>query len=213
MVTNAASRIPPNFPASSFLKALIALFLIAWLGAAIAPEDRFDWFLENVLVVIGFGGLFYYYRTHPISDLSYALILAFLLLHLMGSHYTYSKVPVGFWFQEMFSQDRNHFDRLVHFSFGLLLAYPLREALSRYTGAGRGLSAFTSFTIVATASAVYETIEWAVAVIVSPDSAMAYLGTQGDVFDAQKDATLAMVGGLLGLMFKRSHFDRMVTSS
>lgn len=208
MITNAASPVTPNFRTNRLLQGLLVLFGAAWLAAAIAPHDRFDWLLENLLVFAGVGFLAHYYRSHPLSDLSYAFLLAFLLLHLLGTHYTYSKVPAGLWLQEILSQDRNHFDRLVHFSFGLLLAYPLREWLVRYTGAGRGLSAFTTFAVIAAASAVYETMEWAVAIIVSPEAAMAYLGTQGDVFDAQKDATLAMVGGLLGLQFKRGHFNR-----
>lgn len=210
MVTSAASPVTPNFPTNRALQGFVVLFIVAWLAAAIAPHNRFDWLLENLLVFVGVGLLAHFYRSHPLSDISYTLILIFLLLHLMGSHYTYSKVPAGLWLQEILSQERNHFDRLVHFSFGLLLAYPIREGLIRYTGAGRGLSAFTTFATIAAASAVYETIEWAVAIIVSPDAAMAYLGTQGDVFDAQKDATLAMVGGLLGLMFKRGHFNRSV---
>ena len=90
--------------------------------------------------------------------------------------------------------------------FGLLLAYPVREALARYSGAGRGLSAFATFSIIAASSAVYESMEWGVAIIVSPEAAMAYLGAQGDFFDAQKDATLAMVGGLIALVVSRGHF-------
>lgn len=206
MMTNATSRKFVGFKSSLVLQGMLVVFAVAWLAAAIAPENRLDWFLENLLVFVGAGILVRFYRSRPLSELSYLLILIFLLLHLLGSHYTYSKVPAGLWLQEILSQDRNHFDRLVHFGFGLLLAYPVREALARYSGAGRGLSAFATFSIIAASSAVYESMEWGVAIIVSPEAAMAYLGTQGDVFDAQKDATLAMVGGLIALVVSRGHF-------
>lgn len=205
-MTSAASHVSADFRTNRPLQGLAVVFVLAWLAAAIAPENRLDWFLENLLVFVGVGFLGYFYRSRPLSDLSYLLILAFLLFHLLGSHYTYSKVPIGLWVQDVLAHDRNHFDRMVHFIFGLLLAYPVRESLMRYAGAGRGLSAFATFSVIAASSAVYETMEWVVAIIVSPEAAMAYLGTQGDVFDAQKDATLAMAGGLLGLFFKSSHF-------
>jgi putative membrane protein len=207
-MTNAASQIRADFWSNRLLQGFAATFLLAWLASAIAPLQRFDWFLENLLLFVAVGGVVYFYRSHPLSDLSYLLVLIFTILHVLGTHYTYSKVPVGFWIQDFLAQDRNHFDRLVHFAFGLLLAYPVRETLMRYCGSGRRLSAFSTFTTIAAASLVYETIEWLVAMVISPDAAMAFLGTQGDVFDAQKDATLAMTGCLLGLFFKSSHFSR-----
>lgn len=208
-MTNAASPVRADFRTNRLLQGFAVVFLLAWLAAAIAPLHRFDWFLENLLVFVAVGCLVRFYRNYPLSDLSYLLILLFMLLHVLGTHYTYSKVPVGFWIQEALGQDRNHFDRLVHFAFGLLLTYPVREMLMRHARAGRGLSAFTAFAVIATASLIYETIEWLVAIIVSPEAAMAFLGTQGDVFDAQKDATLAMIGSLLALAVKRSHFLRL----
>lgn len=176
------------------------LFAIVWLVGAITPIDRLDWFLENLLVFAAIGLLGYFYRTRPLSDLSYSLITIFLVLHTVGAHYTYSKVPLGFWLQDVLSLERNHFDRIIHFGFGALIFYPVREVLLRYSGLSIGLSGFITFTIVATSSAVYEIIEWVVAMIVSPGAAMAYLGTQGDVFDAQKDTVLAISGAILGLL-------------
>ena len=210
MIENAANRITPSFRRNRRLQALATLFAVVWVVSAIAPEDRFDWFLENLLVFLAVGLLGFFYRTRPLSDLSYALIVLFLLLHALGAHYTYSKVPLGFWIQEWLSLDRNHFDRIVHFSFGLLVFYPVREALFRYAGASLPLSAFTSLTVIATASVLYEIIEWIVAAMVSPEAAMAYLGTQGDVFDAQKDSVLAIIGGGLGFLITRGHFRRSV---
>ena len=206
MISTAANKITPSFRQNRPLQALAALFAIVWAACAIAPENRFDWLLENLLVFAAVGLLGFFYRTRPLSDLSYALIVLFLLLHAVGAHYTYSKVPLGFWIQDWLSLDRNHFDRVVHFGFGLLLLYPVRETLVRYAGASPPLSAFAAFTVIATASVVYEIIEWIVAVLLSPDAAMAFLGTQGDVFDAQKDSVLAIAGSALGLVLTGRHF-------
>jgi putative membrane protein len=203
MLTTASDRVMLPFRHNRLLQGLAALFAIAWLVGAIAPMNRFDWFLENLLVFVAAGLLVHFYRTRPLSDLSYTLITIFLLLHTVGAHYTYSKVPLGFWLEDALALERNHFDRVIHFSFGVFIVYPVREVLFRYSGAGLRLSEFAAFTVIATSSAVYEIIEWIVAVIVSPEAAMAYLGTQGDTFDAQKDSVLAIAGAFLGLVLTR----------
>ena len=203
MLTTASDRVMREFRHNRLLQGLAALFAIVWLVGAIAPVNRFDWFLENLLVFVAVGMLGHFYRTRPLSDLSYALIAIFLVLHTVGAHYTYSKVPLGFWLQDVLALERNHFDRVIHFGFGVLIFYPVREVLFRYSGAGLRLSGFCAFTVIATSSAVYEIIEWIVAVIVSPEAAMAYLGTQGDPFDAQKDSVLAIAGVYFGLVLTR----------
>lgn len=203
MITIATDTALVPFGRNRFLQALTAIVALAWIVAAIAPLNRFDWLLENMLVFLGVGLLGGFYRTRPLSDLSYLLIAVFLLLHIQGAHYTYSKVPFGYWLQEALGQHRNHYDRIVHLCFGILIVFPVRETLYRYTGAGRGLSGFAAFTVIAASSLIYETIEWAVAMIISPEAAMAFLGTQGDVFDAQKDSTLAMAGAGIGLFLTR----------
>lgn len=208
MITTVNDRLTPDFARNRLLQALTVVFAVVWVVAAIAPVDRFDWFLENLLVFVAVVLLGRYYRTSPLSDLSYILITAFLVLHMVGAHYTYAKVPFGFWLQEVLPLERNHFDRLIHFGFGLLIVCPVREILFRYAGAGPKLSGFTAFAVIATSSVVFEVVEWIVAVIVSPEAAMAYLGTQGDVFDAQKDSVLAIVGGVLGLFLTRHLFRR-----
>jgi len=206
MVTTASDRILRPFRHNRLLQRLTALFVIVWLVGAIAPVNRFDWFLENILVFVAVGLLGYFYRTRPLSDLSYTLIALFLMLHTIGSHYTYAMAPPGFWLQDALTLERNHFDRIIHFSFGVLGFYPIREVLFRYVGTGLHLSAFVAFTIIATSSVVYEIIEWIVAVLVSPEAAMAYLGTQGDAFDAQKDSALAIAGVFFGLVLTRRFF-------
>lgn len=200
MLTTASDHILRPFRRNRFLQALAIGFVIAWLVAAINPENRFDWLLENLLVFAAVLVLVYLDRTRPLSDLSYFLIFLFLLLHLLGAHYTYSKTPIGFWLQDLFAQDRNHYDRIVHFSFGLFIVYPVRELLIRYAGTSPRLGGYTAFATIATLSSIYEIIEWIVAILVDPAAAAAYLGTQGDVFDAQKDAGLAIIGAVLTLV-------------
>jgi putative membrane protein len=188
------------------LQALALLWGALWTVGAITPLDRFDWLLENLLVAAAVAAIAVWRDRWPLSDLSWLLIAVFLALHTVGAHYTYSAAPPGFWLGDALGLERNHFDRVVHCGFGLLLAYPLHEALARHGGGARWLGALTTFTVIATASALYEIMEWLVASVVSPAAALAYLGTQGDVFDAQKDAGLAMVGAAIALLAARRHF-------
>lgn len=213
MLTTASDRVVPRFLSNRLLQGLATLFALVWLVTAISPVNRFDWFLENLLVFVTVGLLSYFYRTRPLSDLSYILITIFLMLHTVGSHYTYSEVPLGFWLQDSFSLDRNHFDRIVHFCFGVLIFYPAREILFRYMGAGFRLSGFVAFAVIATSSTIFEIIEWIVAIVVSPEAAMAYLGTQGDIFDAQKDSALAISGTVFGLLLTRRFIKPRQTDS
>jgi len=199
MFTTASMRVRANFAGNRVLHVLAAIYGVIWLATAFAPINRFDWFLENLLVVAFVGLLVATYRVFPLSDLSYTLIAVFLSLHAVGAHYTYSESPMGFWLQEAWNLERNHYDRLVHFVFGLLFSYPLREVVLRGTRAS-GLWCYTlSLASVMSLSSLYEILEWAVAEIVDPEAAFAFLGTQGDVFDAQKDSVLAAAGAVIGL--------------
>jgi putative membrane protein len=178
---------------------LATLYAGIWAWAAIEPKFPTDWLLENLLVFIAIPLVAWGYRRRPFSNANYVLITLFMALHTVGSHYTYAETPIGFWMQDAFGLERNHYDRVVHFTFGLLLALPARELIER-TGATREpWCAFFAATIIATASAVYEIVEWVVAQMVSPEAALAYLGTQGDVFDGQKDMALAMLGAAIAL--------------
>ena len=195
----ASSHTQP-FRQRHLLQALCAIYLVIWIIAAIAPLKRDDWLLENLLVFVFMGLLIATYRRLPFSDLSYVLIFLFLLLHAAGAHYTYSEVPLGYWAQETFGLRRNHFDRLVHFSFGLLLIQPAREVLMQ-TGGLRGFWAWClPIATVVALSGVFEIVEGVVAWNVQPELGIAYLGTQGDVWDAQKDMVLALAGAALALL-------------
>lgn len=188
------------FRRNRVLRALAFAYGAVFLWAAIAPAYRFDWFLENLLLIAGIGWLVWNHRRHPFSTLSYALIVVFLALHTYGAHYTYSEAPAGVWLATAFGFERNHFDRVVHAAFGLLLAYPVREHLGERLRLGDRLTRWFTFLGLATASLAYELIEWLVAAVVSPEAAFAFLGTQGDVFDAQKDSAAALAGAALVLL-------------
>jgi len=182
----------------AYLWTLLGLFAAWWVAMAIAPLDRSDWLLENVLTVIGVGVLIYTYKSFPLSRVSYTCIFVFLVLHTLGSHYTYSKVPYTEWLP-MFEGGRNHFDRLVHFLYGLLFAYPIREMFLRIGNVRGFWGYFLPLDLTMSTSMLYELIEWAAAELVGGDLGAAYLGTQGDIWDAHKDMALASLGALIAM--------------
>jgi putative membrane protein len=117
----------PSLGPNRLLQVLLGGYFLVWIVLAISPVDRQDWLLENILTLVWVTLLILTYRRFQFSDLSYLLIILFMILHAIGAHYTYSKVSLGFWLQRVMDLDRNHYDRLVHFAFGLLLAYPAYE--------------------------------------------------------------------------------------
>jgi putative membrane protein len=185
-----------GFRDNIFLQTLLVWLIALWVVTAIAPLDRRDWLLENLLVFFYAALLILSYRRFAFSNLSYALFGVFLSLHLVGAHYTYSETPFGFWLQDMFDLSRNHYDRIVHFFFGLLIAHPFRELLLRAVGVKKGWSYLMVVVTVLGFSGFYEALEGIVAVLVSPELGAAYLGTQGDEWDAQKDTALAFAGAV-----------------
>lgn len=200
MLSTSTSRIRAGFTRNRLLQALALWYVGLWIVTAIHPLDPKDWLLENVLAVSFVAILVLAYRFIPLSDLAYLLIVAFLSLHAIGAHYTYSEVPLGYWAMRWFGFERNHFDRLVHFSFGLLMAYPIREVFLRVASARGFWAYYLPLDVTLAFSAVYEIVEWLVAVVVAPEAGAAYLGTQGDVWDAQKDMLAAGIGALLCML-------------
>jgi len=197
-----ATAIPaagPGWRSNRRLQLVVALYCVLWLWAAVAPVYRFDWFLENILTVLFASCLLLSYRRFRFSYLSYGLIFLFMALHAVGGHYTYSEVPFGFWLADAFGFARNHYDRIVHFAFGLLLAYPMREVVLRLGRPRPPFAAISALSMVFAGSASFEIIEWIIAIIVDPQAGAAYLGTQGDEFDSQKDMALAALGGAIAL--------------
>lgn len=188
------------FRSNRVLQGLVLWLIVLWVITAINPLFPRDWLLENLLVFTYGALLVATYRRFQFSNLSYALFTLFLSLHLAGAHYTYSETPFGFWLQDMLDLERNHYDRIVHFSFGLLIAYPMQEVLLRKSGLNRSWSYFIAINCIMAFSAFYEVMEIIAAAIVSPELGDAYLGTQGDEWDAQKDAFLAFIGSIIAML-------------
>jgi len=202
------NHLTPAFSDNRFLQALLIWLLALWAVTAIEPFDRRDWLLENLLVFIYGGLLIATYRRFKFSNLSYGLFGVFLSLHLVGAHYTYAETPFGFWLQDALGLSRNHYDRIVHFSFGLLIGYPFREFLMRVAGVHREWSYLLVVAVVLGFSGFYEALEGVVATIVSPELGSAYLGTQGDEWDAQKDTALAFGGAICAMLITWSSVRR-----
>lgn len=188
------------FRSNHVLHGLLLWLVLLWIITAINPLYPSDWLLENLLVFIYAALLVTTYRRFTFSNLSYGLFSLFLSLHLVGAHYTYAETPFGFWLQDLFDLERNHYDRIVHFSFGLLIAYPMQEILLRKSGLNRAWSYFIAINCIMAFSAFYEVLEIIAAAIVSPELGDAYLGTQGDEWDAQKDAFLAFTGSVIAML-------------
>lgn len=188
-----------------FAATLLAIFLAVFVALAWSPSYREDWLLENVLVFALVPFFVATYRRLPLSKISYVCLLVFLCLHEIGSHYTYAEVPYDALFESLFGHsldealgwDRNHFDRLVHFLYGVLITYPVREIFLRVANARGFWGYLFPLLVVMSTSLIFELLEWAAASIFGGDLGMAYLGTQGDVWDAHKDSALATLGSLL----------------
>jgi len=182
----------------SYLWTLAVLYAIWWAILAFNVHDRADWVLENVLVLLAAGLLIFTYKPFPLSRVSYTCIFVFLMLHALGAHYTYSEVPYQDWLPFL-AGGRNHFDRLVHFAYGLLLAYPIREMFLRIGNVRGFWGYFLPLDLTMSTSMLYELIEWAAAEVVGGELGAAYLGTQGDIWDAHKDMALASLGALIAM--------------
>jgi putative membrane protein len=192
----------------NFLLILAVLFSIEWIFLAIDPLFRKDWALENLLVVFFVIILAFSYRHFLLSRISYTFIFVFLCLHEIGAHYTYAEVPYDQWFvsitgitlNDILGWERNNFDRVIHFLYGLLLTYPIREIILRAVNIRGFWGYFLPLTLTMTTSMMFELFEWGAAEIFGGDLGMAYLGTQGDIWDGHKDMLLASMGALLAMV-------------
>ena len=200
MLSTSTSHRTVGFSKNRLQQVLVGWYAMVWVITAIAPLDRHDWLLENLLVFAAVAILIGTYPVFPLSDLSYLLITVFMTLHSIGAHYTYSEVPFGFWLQHTLGFARNPFDRVVHFSFGLLMAYPIREVFLRVANARGFWAYYLPLDVTLAFSALYEIMEMVVATMVAPGTGDAWLGTQGDIWDPQKDMGLAALGALLCML-------------
>ncbi|MGW6928534.1 DUF2238 domain-containing protein [Lentzea sp. NPDC054927] len=179
---------------------LLALTAVALVVSGIDPHDRATWYLEVAPAVIGAAILIATYRRFRLTPLLYRLIFVHALVLILGGHYTYARVPVGFWVQDLFDLARNHYDRFAHFVQGFVPALLAREVLLRKTPLRPGGWLFFLVVCVCLAfSASYELVEWGSAVI-GGSGADDFLGTQGDVWDTQWDMFMALLGAIAGLV-------------
>jgi putative membrane protein len=188
------------------------VWLALWFALAIDPVDRETWLLENALVAIAVPALALTWRAFRFSRVSYTLIFVFLCLHAVGAHFTYSLVPYDAWFaavsgtelNALAGWERNHYDRLVHFAFGLLLVIPVRELVRRTADVTGFWGELIPVTMIMASSVVYELIEWGAAMVFGGDLGMHYLGAQGDEWDGHRDMALASAGAVLGSLIART---------
>ncbi len=177
---------------------LTGSLVLVWSG--IAPHDRATWLLEVLPVLIVVPLLMATKRRFPLTPLLYRLILIHAIILMVGGHYSYARVPAGFWVQEWFDLGRNHYDRLGHLAQGFIPAIAAREILLRTSPLRAGKWLFVlSVSVCLAFSAFYEMIEWWTALIAG-DGATDFLGTQGDIWDTQWDMFLAMVGAAAALV-------------
>ena len=190
-----------------YLGTLAGLLVALWVPLAFHPFDRSDWWLENALLFVGVTVLVVTHRVLPLSKVSYTALFVFFCLHTIGAHYTYAEVPydeawrqlTGHSLNAALGWERNNFDRVVHFAYGLLLAYPIREVFLRIANVRGFWGYFLPLDLTMSSSMLYELIEWGAALVVGGDLGAAYLGTQGDEWDAHKDMALASVGALISM--------------
>jgi putative membrane protein len=176
--------------------ALILLGAIALIISGINPADRTTWWLEVFPIFIAVPILLATARRFPLTPLAYRLIFVHALILMVGGHYTYAKVPLGFWMEQVFGFTRNNYDRIGHLAQGFVPAIIAREILLRRSPLTTGKWLFTIVTALCLAiSACYEFVEWFAAVL-GGSSADAFLGTQGDVWDTQWDMLMALIGAM-----------------
>ncbi len=189
----------------------LAVFTVALILSAIKPFEFSTWAMEAAIPIAATIFLIVIYRKVTLSRTAYWLLLAFFLIHLYAAHYSYSATPIGNWFQETFSMARNNYDRVVHFLFGFLLVMIVREFLIRTTPLKNSIMLFTLSTcVIGTLGVIYELVEWVAALIFDPDGGGAFLGAQGDIWDAQWDLFLALLGAILGQWIFRKLYMRIM---
>jgi putative membrane protein len=179
---------------------LLTIYLVLFVVLAVNPLDRPTWWAENLTVWVLLAGMvILYWRKIRFSNLSYVLMSVLLYMHTIGGHFTFEKVPFD-WVTKLFGFDRNNYDRFAHVTVGFY-AYPIAEWLTRKKlTASRFLQYTYPLFVIATAAVAYEWIEWAYASTSDPEAGANYLGSQGDVWDAQKDMLCDTTGAAFALV-------------
>jgi putative membrane protein len=192
---------------------LIALFFVGLVWSGIAPHDYFTWLLEVFPAIIGLLVLIFTYSKFKFTDLVYGFILAHCFVLFIGGHYTYAEVPAFNWLKEVLRQSRNNYDKVGHFTQGFVPAMIVRELFIRKEIVKKGAwLSFLTLCVCLSISAMYEFLEWFVAIF-SGESADAFLGTQGYVWDTQSDMLYATIGAICMLVFLSKIQDKQIANS
>lgn len=188
-------------PFNKYHLALLLIVCIFWIWSGIHPQDtRLTWVLETAPVMIILPVVLLTYRRFPLTSLTYTLIAVHALILILGGHYSYSKVPLGFWMEDWFGWTRNNYDKIGHFMQGFGPAIYAREIIARTSPvrSGKWLT-FMSITVPLAFSALYEIIEW-LASLTNPADTEAFLGTQGYIWDTQTDMFWCLIGSIVALL-------------
>jgi putative membrane protein len=199
-LTTASTATYPTFRENRFLHWICIGAVAAFLIAAYHPDTVFDWALENVAISVGIAMGVISYRRLPLSNLSYLLLFLFLCLHEWGAHYKYSDVPLGEWMKPWLHTQRNDFDKVAHFSFGLLFSYPMQEICIRTLRVTGPWRYYLPVECTLALSAVYEMMEAGMAQILSPQRGEEFVGMQGDIWDSQEDMLAACIGSIVAMV-------------
>ena len=190
----------------------VLLTIVALVVSGIHPHDELTWWLEVSWVLLGLPLLVATRRTFPFTPLLYRLLFLHALILILGGHYTYARVPLGLWMQDLFELSRNHYDRLGHFMQGFVPAILIREVLLRRSPLVSGRWLFFLVVCACLAfSAFFEMIEWWTAIALG-SAADAFLATQGDPWDTQWDMFLALIGAILSQCLLATLHDRQLQS-
>lgn len=191
---------------------LLIIVLTLWAWSGIDPQDtRLTWFLETLPVMISLPLLLFTWKRFPLTPLTYTLIAAHAVILIFGGHYSYAKVPLGFWMEEWFGWTRNNYDKIGHFMQGFGPAIYVREIIVRTSPikTGKWLG-FISISVPLAFSALYEILEW-LASLTDPSGTEAFLGTQGYIWDTQTDMFMCLVGSIIALVLLTKTHNRYLT--
>jgi len=199
-LTTASTATFIPFRENRLLQVLCAAMAAVIVVTGYHPEKVFDWWLENIAALTFLAVLAVTYRRLPLSNLSYVLIFVYLSLHEWGAEYKYSDVPLGEWMKPFLHTSRNHYDRVMHFSYGLLLSYPMQEWFMRVVGVTSNWRYLLPVESTLAFSACYEMAEAFMASVLTPERGEEFVGMQGDVWDSQKDMLMAGLGAVTAMM-------------
>jgi putative membrane protein len=199
-LTTASTATFTPFRENRLLQVLCAAVAVVIVVTGYHPEKVFDWWLENIAALTFLAALAATYRRLPLSNLSYVLIFVYLSMHEWGAEYKYSDVPLGEWMKPWLGTTRNHYDRIMHFSYGLLLSYPMQEWFMRVVGVKSDWRYLLPVESTLAFSACYEMAEAFMASVLTPERGEEFVGMQGDMWDSQKDMLMAGLGAVTAMI-------------